>query len=111
MLTVVFRLGPVFASFISKSAGWRYIFVILTAFSAVLCVLVIFACPETYPPLLVTHLAKELRKTTGDERIVSRLEYAEIVSRGTPPWTRFKSEATRYVALSLEIGAMSLLPR
>ncbi|KAM0754769.1 MFS general substrate transporter [Meredithblackwellia eburnea MCA 4105] len=94
-------LGPVIGSFTASRLNWRYTFVVLTAYSAFLCILTIFACPETYPPIIVTKLARKLRKETGDERIVSRIEFEERASRGTPKLERFKAETKRIVGTPL----------
>ncbi|KAK4703624.1 hypothetical protein P7C70_g2592, partial [Phenoliferia sp. Uapishka_3] len=88
-------LGPIIGSFSASRAGWKYNFIILTAFSALLFVFVIFACPETYPPIIVKKIARELRESTKDDRIISRLEWEEMATRGIPKKERFKAEANR----------------
>ena len=92
---LVCRLGPVIGSFVAARTNWRFSFVVLTAFSGFLCVLVAFACPETYPPVILSRIAKELREETGDQRILSRLEYSEICTRERSRSERLKAEFVR----------------
>lgn len=89
-------------------------FVILTVISAVIWVFTVCACPETYAPVILSRLAATLRVETGDDRIVSRLEFEEMASRGTPALKRFKAEASRvlktpFVMLFSESIGASLL--
>ena len=89
----------------------------LTAFSAFLCVIIIFLCPETYPPILIKRLAISLRASTGDHRIISRLEVEEqaVALAGVPRMTRWKRESIRvlgtpFIMLATEpiVGLLSL---
>ncbi|BGP23471.1 hypothetical protein JCM10295v2_002367 [Rhodotorula toruloides] len=88
-------LGPIVGSFAAYRLSWHWAFIIPCLFSAILCVAVVFFLPETYPPVLVSRLARQLRKETGDDRIRSALELAEMKSRGTPRVQRFRAEAWR----------------
>ncbi|KAJ8296023.1 putative transporter [Rhodotorula toruloides] len=88
-------LGPIIGSFAAYRLSWHWAFIIPCLFSAALCIAVIFFLPETYPPVLVSRLARQLRKETGDDRIRSALELAEMKSRGTPRIQRFRAEAWR----------------
>jgi len=104
-------LGPVIGSFVADRLGWRYVFIIMTGLSTLLCAVVVFDAPETYPAVIVSRLATELRESTGDERIVSRLQFAEMATRGTPRWQRFKSEMVRilgtpFIMLATEATAI-----
>ncbi|GAA5824765.1 hypothetical protein JCM3770_007148 [Rhodotorula araucariae] len=94
-------LGPVVASFAADRINWHFAFIIPTCFSAVLCCAVVFTLPETYPPVLVTRVARRLRQETGDTRIRSALELAEMESRGLPRWTRVRREAWRLLGTPL----------
>ncbi|GAA6050969.1 hypothetical protein NBRC10513_000882 [Rhodotorula toruloides] len=88
-------LGPIIGSFAAYRLSWHWAFIIPCLFSAVLCIAVLFFLPEIYPPVLISRLARQLRKETGDERIRSALELAEMKSRGTPRVQRFRAEAWR----------------
>ncbi|GAA6050966.1 hypothetical protein NBRC10513_000880 [Rhodotorula toruloides] len=88
-------LGPIIGSFAAYRLSWHWAFIIPCLFSAALCIAVLFFLPETYPPVLISRLACQLRKETGDERIRSALELAEMKSRGTPRVQRFRAEAWR----------------
>ncbi|KAI5476068.1 MFS multidrug transporter [Pseudohyphozyma bogoriensis] len=95
------RIGPILGSYTSLHLNWRYCFVILTSYSVLVCLLVAFTCAETYPQVILTKVAKNLRQSLDDSRIVSRQELAEIVTRGTMKWPRFKSEVKRIVGTPL----------
>lgn len=88
-------LGPIVGSFSSIHWNWRAEFVILTAFSIILLLLVIFFCPETYSPLIISRLAIQLRSDMSDDRITSRLEMEEEATRGIKISSRIKKETIR----------------
>ncbi|KAM0788259.1 hypothetical protein ACM66B_001409 [Microbotryomycetes sp. NB124-2] len=94
-------LGPVVGSFSAARLSWRWCFIILTCFQAATFFLSIVVCPETYAPVILSRLAGELRESTGDSRIVSRLQAEEMASRGTPRLQRLKSELRRILLTPL----------
>ncbi|KAK4045997.1 hypothetical protein OIV83_006448 [Microbotryomycetes sp. JL201] len=103
-------LGPVVGSFSAVRLSWRWCFIILTCFQAVTFFLSIFACPETYAPVILSKLARELRESTGDSRIVSRLQAEEMASRDTPKLERLRSELRRILVTPLVmIGSESIV--
>ena len=68
-------LGPVVGGYLSEYVGWRWNFYLLSIMTAVMFVILLFAIPETYPPVLLERKAKKLRKETGnnDPRAPSEL--------------------------------------
>ncbi|GAA5922431.1 hypothetical protein JCM1841_004906 [Sporobolomyces salmonicolor] len=92
-------LGPIIASFAADRISWHWAFIIPTIIGGVLCVAVILACPETYPPVILSRVARQLRQETGDDRIFSALELAEMASRAKPRVERAKAEAYRLFAM------------
>lgn len=86
---------PLIGSFASITWSWRACFVILSIFAAVCLALCIFACPETYAPVILSRVARDVREELQDVRIVSRLEFKEMASRGTPKMERLRREAVR----------------
>ncbi|PPR04271.1 hypothetical protein CVT26_004061 [Gymnopilus dilepis] len=67
-------LGPAVAGFIGAQASWRWVFWLLTAFTGLCWLLVVFTVPETYSPVLLAAKAGKMRFTTGDERYFAALE-------------------------------------
>ncbi|GAA5892882.1 hypothetical protein JCM5296_006032 [Sporobolomyces johnsonii] len=92
-------LGPIIASFAADRISWHWAFIIPTIVGGALCVAVILTCPETYPPVILSSLARRLRQETGDDRIFSALELAEMASRAKPRVERAKAEAYRLFAM------------
>ncbi|TNY22758.1 major facilitator superfamily domain-containing protein, partial [Rhodotorula diobovata] len=88
-------LGPVVASFAADRISWHWAFLIPTCFAAALCFAVVFTLPETYPPVLLSRVARRLRQETGDARIRSALELAKMRSQGLPRSRRIRMEAWR----------------
>jgi len=58
-------IGPVIGGFLGESAGWRWLFGFLAAFSGFCWVLGASCVPETYSPVLLRKRAKALSKKTG----------------------------------------------
>ncbi|KAJ5333363.1 hypothetical protein MYU51_014441 [Penicillium brevicompactum] len=58
-------LGPIIGGFLSESAGWRWVEGLLAAFAGVLAIIMIFALPETYAPVLLRKRAERLSKLSG----------------------------------------------
>ncbi|TIC40705.1 MFS general substrate transporter [Wallemia mellicola] len=68
-------IAPIVSGFISASgADWRILFWVLFAFAGSCTLLIIFVLPETYAPALLSQIAKQKRKETGDDRYKSPLE-------------------------------------
>ncbi|TFY78879.1 hypothetical protein EWM64_g5132 [Hericium alpestre] len=68
-------VGPTVAGWIiTAGVSWRWIYWVLTIFSGVCFILVIFTMPETYGPAILVAKAKKLRKDTGDDRWYAPLE-------------------------------------
>ncbi|GAA6038878.1 hypothetical protein JCM8097_000548 [Rhodosporidiobolus ruineniae] len=88
-------LGPIVASFAAERIGWKWAFIIPAIASAATLVGIVFAMPETYGPVILSRVAKRLRRETGDDRIYSALELAEMKSREMPRAQRVKAEAWR----------------
>ncbi|GAA5884593.1 hypothetical protein JCM6882_005312 [Rhodosporidiobolus microsporus] len=94
-------LGPIVASFAADRINWHWSFLIPAILSGATLVAIVFACPETYPPVMVSRVAKRLRAKTGDDRIYSALELAEIRSRELPKMERVRAEAWRLLGTPL----------
>ncbi|TIA86799.1 hypothetical protein E3P99_03567 [Wallemia hederae] len=62
-------LGPIVSGFISASGtDWRILYWVLFAFAGFCTLLAAFVLPETYAPALLSRVAKQKRKETGDDR-------------------------------------------
>jgi DHA1 family multidrug resistance protein-like MFS transporter len=60
-------LGPIVEGFILQSgASWRWIFWIMMIFAGVCTLIIIFALPETYAPVILLKKAKKLRKLDAE---------------------------------------------
>jgi len=64
-----------------------------------LFVATILSLPETYAPVILSKIAKQLRAETGDDRIVSSLEVAAMEARRKKKLARVKAEAYRLFAM------------
>ncbi|CEP20543.1 YHK8 [Cyberlindnera jadinii] len=67
-------LGPLLSGFVNAHIHWRWTFHILTIFSGVMLMFVIFCLPETYVPILLVRKAKRIREQTGDDKYYAPLE-------------------------------------
>ncbi|KAF8908597.1 MFS general substrate transporter [Gymnopilus junonius] len=67
-------LGPAVAGFIGVNTNWRWVFWLLTIFSAFCWVVVFLTVPETYTPVLLVYKAKRIRSDTNDTRYYAALE-------------------------------------
>ncbi|GAA5821266.1 hypothetical protein JCM11251_004542 [Rhodosporidiobolus azoricus] len=94
-------LGPIVASFAAERINWHWSFIIPAIISGVTAVAIVFACPETYPPVKVSKVARQLRVERGDDRIFSALELAEMRSRELPKMRRARAEAWRLLGTPL----------
>ncbi|KAJ8591494.1 MFS general substrate transporter [Rhizopogon salebrosus TDB-379] len=72
-------LGPILTGYlIIAGVSWRWVFWILTFFSGICWLLIVFTIPETYAPVLLVKKAKEVRKRTGDERYHAAMEIQNL---------------------------------
>lgn len=72
-------LGPTVGGFMAVAGvDWRWLFWLLTIFSGVCWVLIVFTHPETYAPTILVQKARRLRKETGDNRYWAPLERQDI---------------------------------
>ncbi|GAA6059447.1 hypothetical protein JCM10212_005386 [Sporobolomyces blumeae] len=92
-------LGPVVASFAAVRINWHWSFLIPTIISGAFLVLTIVTLPETYPPVILSKLAEQLREATGDDRIVSTLELAAAAAKMQKRGARVKAEAYRLLGM------------
>lgn len=84
-------IGPVAGGFLSQAKGWRWVFWILaiavgstateiqmlkltTPQSGVITIVALLVLRETYPPTLLERRASRLRRDTGNEKLVSKLD-------------------------------------
>lgn len=68
-------IGPIMAGYILNSnVNWRWVFRVVTIFSFVLWLLVIFTMAETNGDVRLKYKAARLRRTTGDERYRAPME-------------------------------------
>ncbi|KAG5356440.1 Polyamine transporter 1 [Yarrowia sp. B02] len=81
-------LAPMVGGFIAKnpSTGWRWDEYMTGILGAVVTVLTLFLCEETFAPVILANKAAKLRKITGNWGITSlhdqrELDLAEIVNR------------------------------
>lgn len=72
-------LGPTISGAISVTGtSWRWTYYVATMFSGV-CALIATVCvKETYTPVLLARRAQRLRKETGDDRYVARIELNRV---------------------------------
>lgn len=61
-------IGPLVGGFINQYASWRWTFYVLIIWSAANLAMIFFLVPETYHPVLLRLKARNLRKSTGEER-------------------------------------------
>lgn len=67
-------VGPVVGGFIVNSQlGWRWTAWITMILAGVIGLIAYFLVPETYAPLILTHKAQKLRRTTGHWAYHSKL--------------------------------------
>jgi multidrug resistance protein len=64
-------IGPLVGGFLSDALGWRWLYWIQLILSFVAWVGISFTVPETYTPTLLSRRAKNLRKSTGDDKFVT----------------------------------------
>ncbi|KAK2591490.1 hypothetical protein QQS21_010810 [Conoideocrella luteorostrata] len=67
-------MGPLIGGFINYYVSWRWTYYVLLIWSGVVWVAVVFLVPETYHPILIRNKARNLRKSTGDDRWIAPTE-------------------------------------
>ncbi|KAA1468796.1 MFS general substrate transporter [Dentipellis sp. KUC8613] len=68
-------LGPIVGGWIATAGvSWKWIFWVLTIFSGLCFLMILFQLPETYAPKILVSKARKLRKDTGDERYRAPME-------------------------------------
>jgi multidrug resistance protein len=67
-------IGPVAGGFLAEAKGWRWVFWLLVIVSGFLSVVMFFFARETYAPVLLQRKVDRLRKETGNELLISRLD-------------------------------------
>ena len=68
-------IGPTISGFMSVAGvSWRWVFWLLTLFSAFCLFLIVFTIPEPYAPIILVRRAERLRKETGETRYWAPLE-------------------------------------
>ncbi|KAF2742336.1 MFS general substrate transporter [Sporormia fimetaria CBS 119925] len=69
-------IAPIWGAFMAKSANWRWIFLSVSIFDAVLLFVSFFLLRETYAPVILTHEAAKIQKLLpASSAIVVRTEY------------------------------------
>ncbi|KIW22634.1 uncharacterized protein PV07_10913 [Cladophialophora immunda] len=92
-------LGPVMAAYIPESPvlhSWRWAEWVTLMFAGVVLFTTFLFQPETYPPVLLSWKARQLRKITGDDRY-----YAEHEIERTSLLTRLSTALQRPFILAL----------
>ncbi|THH33510.1 hypothetical protein EUX98_g640 [Antrodiella citrinella] len=75
-------LGPTVGGFMAVAGvSWRWVFWLLAMFAGACEVLLVFALPETYAPVILVRKAQRLRKETGDTRWWAPLENQDVPLR------------------------------
>ncbi|KAH8788467.1 major facilitator superfamily domain-containing protein [Diaporthe sp. PMI_573] len=67
-------LGPVIGGVLIEKAGWRWVYWLLAIMGGVFSILALLVMKETYAPVLLHRKTQNLRKTTGDNTLRSKLD-------------------------------------
>jgi MFS family permease len=67
-------LGPLISGFINQHVSWRWTWWVDLIWAGTQFLSLAVFVPETYSPILLKRKARRLRKQTGDNRYVSRLD-------------------------------------
>ncbi|GAA5961046.1 hypothetical protein JCM3765_006513 [Sporobolomyces pararoseus] len=92
-------LGPVISAFAALRFSWPWAFYIPAIISGCLLIVTVLSLPETYPPVILSRIAKRIRSETGDIRIFSSLEIAAMQAKEKKKLARVKAEAYRLFAM------------
>lgn len=98
-------IGPVCGGFLSNAKGWRWIFWVLAIAIGAATIGCFLVARETYAPVLLERKTKRLRKETGNEDLVSKLDL------GITPkqlWIRSLVRPAKLMFLSPICALMSL---
>lgn len=75
-------IGPLISGFInqyiSDPDSWRWTFHVMTIYSAVILLFIIFVVPETYPPILLRLKAERIRKAKDNDKYYAPIEHSNI---------------------------------
>ncbi|PVG00830.1 putative mfs-multidrug-resistance transporter [Serendipita vermifera] len=72
-------LGPIVGGYIELAGvKWQWLFWILSIFSGLCLLLIIFTIPETYGPVILAQKARKLRESTNDPRWKAPIELEEV---------------------------------
>ncbi|KAI0149471.1 putative MFS transporter [Xylariaceae sp. FL1272] len=66
-------LGPIIGGFVVQNVGWRWTFRILLIVSAIILLTTILFMRETSATILLQRKTVDLRKTSGNEKLVSKM--------------------------------------
>ena len=86
-------LGPLIGGFLSPAAGFRWLFVLLAVYAALLTLAGILFLPETYAPVLLRERAKKMSEVTGQCYMTSMdfqkpIAYNDLIKKSLLlPWT------------------------
>jgi len=58
-------LGPIAGGFLGESAGWKWVFGLMSCFAGVMLILSMLFVPETYAPVLLRKRSRKLSALTG----------------------------------------------
>ncbi|CAG8684597.1 14967_t:CDS:2, partial [Acaulospora colombiana] len=73
-------LGPIVGGYIELAGvKWQWLFWILSIFSGLCLLLIIFTIPETYGPVILAQKARKLRESTNDPRWKAPIELEEFI--------------------------------
>ncbi|KAK9472958.1 major facilitator superfamily domain-containing protein [Dipodascopsis tothii] len=67
-------IGPLIGDFVAYRTSWRHVFYVMIAWVGTMLVLITFAVPETFAPVLLKRRAIARRKDTGDDRYYAPIE-------------------------------------
>lgn len=98
-------IGPVCGGFLAEAEGWRWIFWLLVIASGVATICCFVFARETYAPVLLEKKAKRLRKETGNQDLVSKLDLKITTAE---LWKRSLVRPLKLMFLSLICALMSV---
>lgn len=99
------QIGPVAGGFLAEAEGWRWIFWVLSIAAGLSLVWCFIFARETYAPVLLERKAVQLRKETGNQNLVSKLDLG-ITTKEL--WKRSLLRPMKLMFLSLICALMSV---